>query len=126
MTDLGSCARARHRCYQSSSWLGSEPVPRWLVGILRLALADARGGAQNDRSRQLRLGEARVLSIHVLASFKAFFRHGQHIAFSGDPDIKGGEKEDAHDEGGHQSADDDDGKWALRIGTDGMRHGGGK
>ena len=55
--------------------------------------------------------------IHVLARLEPFFGCGQHVAIARDPHIQRRQQEDAHDEGCDETSDDNDGKGALRVGT---------
>ena len=50
------------------------------------------------------------------------FRNWQDVIFSGNPHVQRGQQEDAQDQGGHESADDDDGEGPLRIGADVVRN----
>src|SRR5271170_4494340 len=64
--------------------------------------------------------------VDVFAYVKAFFGDGEDVAFAGDPDVEGGQEEDADDEGGDQTSYDHDGEGTLRIGTDGVGESGGQ
>jgi hypothetical protein len=52
------------------------------------------------------------------SEFLAVLYFRQYVIVSGYPYIESGQEEDADDEVGQQSAHDDDGEWALEIGTD--------
>lgn len=78
--------------------------------------------ACNMRSEVLRYAYGALLPIPV----KAWLWFREFVAISGNPDVESGQEENAHDQVGDESADDDDGKRTLGVRTDGVRKCGGQ
>src|SRR5579863_5119350 len=96
---------------------------------MRLETADPGlppGLSYHAAARNTRLRARDSGLIYVFAFGEARFGRGQDIGFAGDPDIERGQQENAHDQRGHEAADDHDGEGALGVRADGVGHGGGQ
>ena len=92
----------------SSSVILTGPLVAWAnaAGAVRMELTAAQAATPAQILQKLRV---------VRLDFKVRLRFGQHVTVAREPNIERGQNENAHDQVGNQSADDDDREGPLGI-----------